>query len=355
VVGAISATGQKLLAALSNHPLLHVTKLAAPPRWANRRYIDAIRQPGGQIGWHAGAPLDPRIGEIEVEEADALDAGEVDLVFSCLEATPARELEPAYAERAPVISTASAFRLESDVPILVPGVNPDHAALLRRARGRGKGFVAAGPSSAATGLAIALAPLARRFGLVRAHVASLQPVSGAGRAPGALALDTLDNLIPFIPKEEERLAAETRKILGAVDGDTIAPAGFPVSVTCARVPVTEGNTQAVHVELAAEAEREEIAEAWESLGAELTARGHPSAPPALIHVHGDPFRPQVRLDRDMGRGMTTGIGRLRRDPAVERGWKFVVVSHDAGMAGALGCVLLAEVLLAEGLIAPAPG
>lgn len=354
VAGAASVTGQQFLAALSNHPLLHVTNLAAPPRWADRRYVDAIRLPGGQVGWYAGGALDPRIGDIEVEEADAFDAGQVDLVFSCLDATPARELEPAYAERAPVISTASAFRLDDDVPSLVPGVNMDHLALIGSARARGDGgFLVAGPSSAAAGLAISLAPLCRRFGVARAHVVSLQPASAAARSPGALALDLLDSVVPFIPREEERVAAETRKILGAVDGEAIAPAAFPLSITCARVPVTEGHTLAVHVELAEPVEREDIAGAWEGFGAEFTARGYPSAPPALVQVHGDPFRPQVRLDRDAGRGMTTGIGRLRRDPAVERGWKYVVVSHDAGMGGALGCILLAEHLLAEGLIAPA--
>jgi aspartate-semialdehyde dehydrogenase len=354
VVGATGVTGQEFLAALSNHPLLHVTNLAASARSAGKAYVDAIRQPSGQVSWYGDSPLDPRIGAIEVEEADALDAGQVDLVFTCMDATPARELEPAYARLAPVISTASAFRMESDVPILIPGVNMDHVALLGLHRARGwKGFIAPNPNCTAVGLAITLAPLHRRFGVRRVHMVSMQAVSGAGRSPGVIALDILDNIVPFIPREEEKAASETRKILGTLSGDSIQPAEFPVSCTCMRVPVIEGHTEAVHVELGRTASAEEITEAWRSFGADFVARGYPSAPPEMIHVHDDPFRPQVRLDRDRGDGMTTVVGRLRRDDTVENGWKYVLVSHNTRMGAAKGCILLAEHLLAEGVISVA--
>jgi len=355
VVGATGITGQQFLAALADHPLFHVTHLAASARSAGKRYADAIRQSSGssrgQVSWYADGMLDPRIGAIEVDEADAFDASEVDLVFSCMEATPARELEPAYARYAPVISTASAFRMESDVPLLLPGINMDHVALLERQRERGwKGFIAPNPNCTAVGLAISLAPLHRRFGVRRVHMVSLQAVSGAGRSPGVVALDILDNIIPYIPGEEDKVAVETQKILGTVSGETIAPADFTVSCTCTRVPVMDGHTEAVHVELARPAEEEEVTEAWRSFGADFVSRGYPSAPRALIHVHDDPFRPQVRLDRDLGGGMTTAIGRLRRDPHVDNGWKYMLVSHNTKMGAARGCILLAEHLLAEGVI-----
>jgi aspartate-semialdehyde dehydrogenase len=351
VVGATGITGQQFLAVLADHPLFHVTHLAASARSAGKAYADAIRQPSGQSSWYADGALDPRIGAIEVEEADAFDAEQVDVVFSCMDAAPARELEPAYAQHAPVISTASAFRMESDVPLLIPGINMDHVALLERQRERGwKGFIAPNPNCTTVGLAITLAPLHRQFGVRRVHMVSLQAVSGAGRSPGVIGLDILDNIVPYIPKEEDKVAVETQKILGEVDGETIRPADFPVSCTCTRVPVIEGHTEAVHVELARAAEVEEIAETWRSFGAEFVARGYPSAPPALIHVHDDPFRPQVRLDRDLGGGMTTAVGRLRRDANVDNGWKYVLVSHNTKMGAARGCVLLAEHLLAEGVI-----
>ena len=354
VVGATGVTGQQFLDALVNHPLLQVTNLAASARSAGKRYIDAIRQPSGQVSWYADSPLDQRIGEIEVEEADAFDAGGVDLVFSCVDATPARELEPAYARLAPVISTASAFRMESDVPILIPGVNMDHVVLLQHQRERGrKGFIAPNPNCTAVGLAITLAPLHRKFGIKRVHMVSMQAVSGAGRSPGVIGLDILDNIVPFIPKEEEKASAETRKILGTVVGETIRPAEFPVSCTCTRVPVLEGHTEAVHVELERDADEDAIIDAWRSFGGEFLARGYPTAPSAMIHVHDDPFRPQVRLDRDLGGGMTTTVGRLRRDTTLDNGWKYLLVSHNTKMGAAKGCILLAEHLLAEGLISAA--
>ncbi len=353
VVGATGVTGQQFLAVLADHPLFQVTHLAASPRSAGKPYADAIRQPNGQMSWYADGALDARIGAIEVEEADAFDAGQVDLVFTCMDAAPARELEPAYARYAPVISTASAFRMESDVPLLLPGINMDHIALLKLQRERGwKGFIAPNPNCTAVGLAISLAPLHRRFGVRRVHMVSLQSVSGAGRSPGVIGLDILDNIVPYIPKEEEKVAVETQKILGTVDGDTICPADFTVSCTCTRVAVLEGHTEAVHVELARLADEEEIADAWRSFGAEFVSRGYPSAPPVLIQVHDDPFRPQVRFDRDLGGGMTTSVGRLRRDAAVDNGWKYVLVSHNTKMGAAKGCVLLAEHLLAEGVIVP---
>jgi len=347
IVGATGVTGQQFIAALSDHPRLAVTHLAASARSAGKSYSDAIRQPSGQIAWYADAPLDPRIAALEVIEADAFDARQVDLVFSCVEAAPARELEPAYAEHVPVISTASAYRMESDVPLLIPGVNLDHAQLLERQRERGwKGFIAPNPNCTTVGLAITLAPLHRAFGVEHVHMVSMQAVSGAGRSPGVIALDILDNIIPFIPKEEEKVQVETQKILGRVAGGTVVPADFPVSCTCTRVPVIEGHTEAVHVRLSRAADADQIRAAWREFGAD----GYPSAPRALIHVHDDPFRPQVRLDRGLGDGMTTVVGRLRPDHSVANGWKYMLVSHNTKMGAAKGCILLAEHLIAEGII-----
>lgn len=352
VVGATGLAGQQFLAALAQHPTFEVVKLAASERSAGRPYGEAIRDASGSVAWYADGPLDPALAAIEVEAADALDPGSVDLIFTAVEAGPARALEPRYAAVCPVVSTASAFRYEDDVPLLLPGVNMEHAALLRsQAERRGwKGFIAPNPNCTTVGLAFTLAPLHRAFGVEQVHMVSLQSVSGAGRSPGVIAMDVVDNVVPYIPKEEDKVQAETHKILGALAGDRVEPARFGLSCTCTRIGVLEGHTEAVHVQLAAEADADAIVEAWRGFASEFVAAGYPSCPPALIHVHDDPFRPQVRLDRDMNDGMTTVVGRLRPDGSVPRGWKYMLVSHNTKMGAALGCILVAEHLHAQGFI-----
>jgi aspartate-semialdehyde dehydrogenase len=197
-----------------------------------------------------------------------------------------------------------------------------------------------------------LAPLQTLCGVKRVHMVSMQAVSGAGRSPGVIALDAVDNIIPYIPKEEDKVEWETKKILGRLDGDTIAPADMQISCTCTRVGVLEGHTLVVHAELGAKVSEDEIKAAWRGFGRDFLAAGYPSAPERLIHVHDDPFRPQVRLDRDRGDGLTTTVGRLRPDATGGEGWKYIVVSHNTKMGAAKGCILMAEHLLAHGVLAP---
>lgn len=351
IVGATGVTGQQFLAALADHPRLEVTRLAASARSAGRAYADAITTESGGTAWFADGTLPARFAGMVVEQADKLDPTAVDLVFSCVEAAPARELEPLYAQHTPVISTASAFRREPDVPVIVPGVNFDHAKLIdhqRTARGW-KGFITPNPNCTTVGLAISLAPLYRQFGVDRVHMVSLQSVSGAGRSPGVIGLDILDNVVPYIPKEEEKVEWETQKILGTLRGTEIVRAELPISSTCTRVGVLEGHTEVVHLELGKDASAEAITAAWRGFGKEHVGR-FPSAPPVFIDVSEDPYRPQPRLDRDAGAGMTTTIGRLRKDTTSARGWKYVLVSHNTKMGAAGGCILLAEYLDGEGYL-----
>jgi aspartate-semialdehyde dehydrogenase len=352
VVGATGLAGQQFLAALADHPLFEVTRLAASSRSAGKPYRDAIREPNGQIKWYAGGEVDPRIAALPVEDAAQLDASAVRLVFSAVDSEPARELEPRYARTTPVISTASAFRYEPDVPILVPGVNLAHARLLdaQRKRRGWKGFITPNPNCTTTGLAITLAPLHERFGVSRVIMTSLQACSGAGRSPGVIALDIIDNIIPHISKEEEKVEKETKKILGLLDGDEIKPAPMIVSCTCTRVPVLEGHTESVFVELSRPATEAEVKSAWREFGAAFSAKGYPSAPRHLIHVSEDPYRPQPRLDRDNEDGMATTVGRLRRDVALANGWKYLLVSHNTKMGAAKGAILVGEHLATEGYI-----
>lgn len=352
IVGATGVAGQEFLAALRNHPFFEVAALAASPRSAGMRYVDAIRSDSGSVAWYGGGILPECYSEMMVIDAGELDARKFDLVFSAVDAAPAKILEAKYAEHTPVISTASAFRYEDDVPLLLPGINSEHVEMLKgQSKTRGwKGFIAPNPNCTTVGLAITLAPLYKAFGLEWVHMVSMQAVNGAGRSPGVIALDVIDNIIPYIPNEEEKVAAETLKLLGQVKGDRIVPANFDISATCTRVAVLEGHTEAVHLKLSRPASAEQIAAAWQEQGKEFLAAGYPSAPESLIYLHQDPFRPQVRLDRDMGDGMTTVVGRLRPDANVENGWKFMLVSHNTKMGAAKGCVLMGEHLCAQGLI-----
>jgi aspartate-semialdehyde dehydrogenase len=353
VVGATGLAGQQFLATLASHPRFEVVRLAASPRSAGKRYLDAIREPSGQIRWYAGGDPVQLLGplaDLVVEDAQALDPRGLGVVFSGIETEPARELEPRWAAETAVVSTASAFRYEDDVPILVPGVNMDQARLLevQRKRRGWKGFIAPNPNCTATGLVITLGPLVKAFGVHRVLMTSMQACSGAGRSPGVIALDIVDNIIPYVPREEEKVERETRKILGTLERDAIIPAPIAMSCTCTRVPVVEGHTESVFVELARPVEEAEIREVWRS--ASVGGKDLPSAPEHLIHLHDDPFRPQVRLDRDREDGMTTVVGRLRRDGALPNGWKYLLVSHNTKMGAAKGAVLIAEILEADGYL-----
>ncbi|MGH7264072.1 MAG: aspartate-semialdehyde dehydrogenase, partial [Candidatus Rokuibacteriota bacterium] len=297
-------------------------------------------------------PLDPSFARITVQDAARLDATAVDVVFSAVESDAARQLEPRYAKSTPVVSTASAFRYEADVPIFIPGVNLAHADLIpAQQRNRGwSGFVTPVPNCTTTGLAMTLKPLHDAFGIECVVMTSLQACSGAGRSPGVAALDILDNVVPYIPREEEKVEAETRKVLGRVAGGTVEPAAFRVSATCTRVPVLEGHTEAVSVSLGRAASVEDVKRALREHGREFVALGLPSCPAALIDVSEDPFRPQPRLDRDREDGMLTAVGRVRPDPALPNGVKYVLVSHNTKMGAAKGGILVAEYLVHQGHI-----
>lgn len=353
VVGATGIAGQQFLAALSGHPWFEVAALAASERSAGQSYADAIRdkKSGARRWWCNEEPPETVLG-LQVQNAAQLDVAGIDIVFSAVESGPARELEPKFAQTAAVISTASAFRYEDDVPIMVPGVNLDHSKIIeaqRRRRGW-KGFITPLPNCTTMGMVITLKPLFDAFGLRRVFMTSMQGISGAGRSPGVVALDIIDNVIPYIVGEEEKVAKETGKILGTVGSDGIVPAPVGVSATCTRASVIEGHTEAVTVETERRCTAEDAVRAMREFGRDFVARGFPSAPKHMIVVHDDPFRPQPRLDRDTDGGMATTVGRVRHDPVLENGVKYVLVSHNTKMGAAKGAVLVAEHLASAGYV-----
>ena len=332
VVGATGIAGQQFLVALAGHPWFEVAVLAASERSAGKTYAEALRDPrSGARRWWCLEEPPAELLDRPVERADGLNLAGIDIVFAAVESDAARVLEPQYARTTPVLSTASAFRYEADVPILVPGVNPAHAGLIehqRRARGW-TGFIVPLPNCTTMGLVVTLRPLLDRFGIERVLMTSMQGLSGAGRSPGVI-------------------ASETGKVLGRVTAAGIVPAAFPVSATCTRAAVSDGHTEAVSVSLGAPAGPADVAAALAEFDGGLGGLDLPSAPRRLIRVHDDPFRPQPRLDRDVDGGMATSVGRIREDPALERGVKYVLVSHNTKMGAAKGAVLTAEYLATSG-------
>ena len=351
VIGATGIAGQQFLAALPGHPSFELVALAASSRSAGKSYLDAIREPSGMVGWWCDEPLDEEYAQMPVVDAASFDARSVDLVFTATESDAAKELEPKYAQTTPVVSTASAFRYFDDTPIFVPGVNNSHVHLLKRQqRERGwKGFVTPVPNCTTTGLAMTLKPLFDAFGIRGVVMTSMQAMSGAGRRGGVLGLDALDNIIPYIAGEEEKVQKETQKILGGFVDETIVNAKFGVSATCTRANVSDGHTEAVFVATETACSAEDAARVMREFTGGL--EGLHSAPKPLIYVHDDPFRPQPKRDRERGGGMTTTVGRLREEHVLgAHGVKYVLVSHNTKMGAAKGAILVAELLEREGIL-----
>jgi aspartate-semialdehyde dehydrogenase len=347
VIGATGAVGQEFIIALNKHRWFELTQVAASERSAGKKYIDAIRDPNsGILRWHNREEVPDYIKDVVVSRVDDIRPENFDLIFTALESDDAKIIEPKFAKTTPVISTAAAFRYEPDVPILIPGINDNHAELLNiQRKNRGwKGFIAPLPNCTTTGMAITLKPILDSFGIDRVFMTSMQALSGAGRSPGVIALDIMDNVIPYIPKEEEKVQVETKKILGYMNNGSVAPASLKVSCTCTRVPVLDGHTESVFVETKETVEAQDVKEEMVKFSKNVTITGLPSAPKDYIIVHDDPTRPQPRIDRELNDGMTTVVGRIRKDTAFDKGIKYMLLSHNEKMGSAKGAVLLAELL-----------
>lgn len=336
IIGATGIVGQQTISALQNHPQFEVTSLAGSERSEGKKYSDAINR-NGILEWYAEGELSEKIRSMKIENSEKLNPKDYDLIFSCVESDVAKMLEPKYAKHTPVISTASTFRYENDVPLIIPQVNPEQTKLIdTQKKNRGwNGFICPIPNCTTTGLAITLKPLDTAFKIKNIFMTSMQAISGAGRNPGVKALDIIDNIIPYISGEEEKVEAETQKILGKKIG---------ISCTCTRAAVLEGHTESVFVQLEKEANVEEAIKAFRNYKSLVATH---STPKEIIKVFIDPSRPQPRLDRDTGNGLTTCVGRIRKDAF---GLKYVLLSHNTRMGAAAGAIWLAELLAQKGYI-----
>lgn len=341
VLGATGAVGQRFVQLLAEHPWFDLAALAASERSAGKTYREAC-------AWKLEAPMPEAARDLPVQPAEPGLA--CDLVFSALDASVAGPIEEAFAGAGyPVLSNSRNHRMEDDVPLLVPEVNADHTGLIavqRRRRGW-RGFIATNPNCSTATLALALAPLDRRFGLRAAAVTTLQAVSGAGY-PGLPSLDILGNVVPYIAGEEEKIERETRKILGALANEAVAFHPATVSAQATRVPVVDGHTAAVFVSLARDADLDEVREAFRTFTGPPQQLGLPSAPahPTLLRDESD--RPQPRLDLNLAKGMATVIGRVRRCELM--GYKFIVLGHNTIRGAAGAAILNAELLREQGLL-----
>lgn len=329
ILGATGSVGQRFVQLLSHHPWFNVTAVAASEKSQGKKYRDIVN-------WLQSTPLPDDIGNLEVLPCEPnLPAT---LTFSALDSTVAGEIETAFAKAGYVVnSNARNHRMDPDVPLLIPEVNASELSLVKTQKFE-KGMIVTNPNCSTIGLCIALKPLLDNFGLEAVHVVTLQAISGAGY-PGVASLDILDNVIPFILGEEQKMETEPLKILKN---------DFKISAQCNRVPVTDGHLACVSVKLKNKGSKEELIKAWRTFKGEAQTLKLPSAPENPIYYFDELNLPQPKRQRDLDKGMAISIGRLQECPLFD--YKFVLLSHNTLRGAAGGAILIAELMLRHGLI-----
>ncbi|MFZ0914034.1 MAG: aspartate-semialdehyde dehydrogenase [Candidatus Korobacteraceae bacterium] len=341
ILGATGVVGQRFIQLLEAHPWFEVAWLAASDRSAGQAYGEAVR-------WRLKTPIPERVLQMQV--SNAAPEGAPRVIFAALDAGIARDLEPQFAAAGcAVVSNSSAFRMQEDVPLVIPEVNASHTALIEKQywRKQSGGYIVTNPNCSAIGLVVALAPLHQKFGIESLFVTTMQAVSGAGY-PGVASLDILGNVIPYIAKEEEKMEEETRKLLGQLTGERVEPATFRMTAHCNRVAVEDGHTESVSVKLKRKAGADELIAAFNEFRSTPQELKLPLAPAQPVFYDAAPDRPQPRFDVDRGNGMTVSVGRLR--PCGVLDYKFTVLSHNTIRGAAGAAILNAELLKAQGFL-----
>ncbi|MEM3373037.1 MAG: aspartate-semialdehyde dehydrogenase [Candidatus Anstonellales archaeon] len=342
IIGSTGIAGQQFISALENHEYFDIVALTASERNVGKKYLEAIKDANGKISWFSDNLPNERILNLVIQNSHELDLSKIDIIFSAVETEIAKDLEPFYAEKKPVFSTASFFRYENDTPLLIPAINSNHLPLVRVQQNNRnwKGFILPIPNCTTTGFVSTLKPLVDNLDVDLAIMVSMQAVSGAGRINGVLALDIIDNIIPFIPKEEEKVEKETKKILGSILNDKIIENKIKISTTCTRVPVLDGHTEIANVKINSSYDLNTVINLYENYH-NKDVDELPSTPKKFFIIHKDPFRPQPRLDRNVNDGMSISIGRIRNDNVLP-GIKYVLLSHNTKLGAAKGAIWIAE-------------
>lgn len=341
VLGATGMVGQHFVKFLQGHPWFELTWAGASDRSAGKKYSDAT-------SWRLDGVMPPEAAALTVSDC-VPGNGAPRLMFSAMDASVATEIEQAFAKAGHVVvSNSKNHRMEPDVPLLIPEVNPDHLKMIpQQQRRRGwNGQIATNPNCSTVVLAMALAPL-RKFGITRVVATTMQAISGAGY-PGVASMDINANVIPFIGGEEEKMQQETQKILGDMTADGFRPLAAKVSAHCNRVPVVNGHTVTVSVELTEKPSEAEVIEAFSGFHSLPQERNLPSAPAHPVVYMEDKDRPQPRRDVERENGMTVFVGRLRRCPVFD--YKFIALGHNTIRGAAGAAILNAELMYSEGLL-----
>ncbi|MCX6169285.1 MAG: aspartate-semialdehyde dehydrogenase [Ignavibacteriales bacterium] len=338
ILGATGSVGQKFIELLCNHPWFEISELAASDKSAGKKYGDAVN-------WVMQTPLKKDIAEMEVKKC--VPTLKSKIVFSALDASVAGTIEEDFAKAGyVVISNARNHRFDDDVPLIVPEINPDHLELVRTQK-FGNGIIITNPNCSTIGLVMALKPLDDKFGIESVNVVTMQAISGGGY-PGVPSMDIIDNVIPFISGEEEKMEKEPKKILGLLKENKFEYSKMIVSAQCNRVGVIDGHTECVQIKLKKKISKEEILNAWNNYSGEPQKLNLPFAPEKpLIYLDDEKF-PQPKLHRNLGNGMSVSIGKLRECPLFD--YKFVVLSHNTVRGAAGGTILIAELMKAKGYL-----
>lgn len=332
ILGATGSVGQKFIEILSEHPYFEIAELGASERSAGKKYKDAVN-------WFQCSPLKEKVAETVVKECKA--DFESKLIFSGLDSSIAGEVEEEFAKKGYiVVSNSRNHRFDENVPLIVPEINPEHLELIKSQKYNG-GAIITNPNCSTIGLAIALKPLLDKFGIESVNVTTLQALSGAGY-PGVASLDIIDNVIPFIGGEEEKIETEPLKIFGNFENDKIKFADIKISAQCNRAPVIDGHLECVQVKLKRKTTKREIIDAWRTFKGEPQKYSCPMAPEFPIHYFENEKHPQPKLHRNLDKGMAVSAGRLRECSLFD--YKFVIISHNTIRGAAGGAVLIAEIL-----------
>jgi aspartate-semialdehyde dehydrogenase len=338
ILGATGSVGQKFIQLLDNHPFFKVVEVAASDRSAGKKYSEAVN-------WFLASPIPSDVAGLTVQTCEPKLKSR--LVFSALDASIAGEIESAFAMNGyMVVSNSKNHRMDKDVPLLIPEVNPDHLELIKL-QPYGKGGIVTNPNCSTIGLVMALKPLADNFGLKAVNVVTMQALSGAGY-PGVSSLDIVDNVVPFIGGEEPKLETEPLKILGTLMGKIVSPYDMKISAQTNRVAVIDGHTEAVQVNLKTKASKEDIIKVWKEFKSIPQELNLPFAPVNPIYYFTEDKYPQPRLHRDIDKGMAVSIGRLRECNLFD--YKFIALSHNTVRGAAGGAILCAELMKGKGYL-----
>ena len=338
ILGATGSVGQKFVELLANHPWFEIAELCASDKSAGKKYKDAV-------DWFLPSPIPESVGETLVQKCEPILKSKV--VFSGLDSNVAGEVETKFAKAGyKVISNSKNHRMDEDVPLLIPEVNPDHLNLIKT-QSYGDGCIVTNPNCSVIGLTLALKPLLDNFGLESVNVVTMQAISGAGH-PRVINLDIEDNVIPFIGGEEQKVETEPLKILGKFNNAKILFNDFKVSAQCNRVNVTDGHTECVQVNLKKKVSIDEIINVWKSFKSLPQELKLPLAPINPIHYSDDEAFPQPKHQRDADKGMAVSIGRLRKNKIFD--YSFVILSHNTVRGAAGGAILCAELMKEKGII-----